>query len=837
MRPRNAGTRPDPVKVALATVADSRKSGVILVGPVGSGKTVSLHDVVRAVGSSQNLGRRQVLVVSRSPSRRELVDMPPLVREPVTGRARCIVAADDLDTWRPRALRLLADALDRRQVQLVGAVRTEGVQRVMRNLRPSPAPMLLSLEPWTGSELTAHADRVLDAPLDAMSSAALMQFSGGNPLCLVELLDQGHSTSLLRRRYETWAWTGPIDVPPVTFARVWNVLVELPHRVVDLVVLLALVQPLPLDTLLTMFSRGVLEKAASLDLVRLGARGVPTLGLSRPLDGRVALAAASALRQRAVVHQLVAAWEACPDLSEYEAGLARACLAVGIEIPLPLVGPAGRQAVRQHDVELAHGVSTIDPERSRARRLRVAALADELRLAEAAMVLSESSGPDQPHDRALSNALSAMALAAPLLGPPRSATADVYALCADVWNGHRLDHAYDRGRTLLATSLAGDERDWCLVALAAASAQLGRVDEAIEFAREAESARARGDSPALGLAIASVLGLCHLFRGNLREALNVASSLSAVGVDDGWPPAFAVGSLLAGRCALAQARPHLASLRLSESVTALGRLPTGISRRIVLESMSVAYLMSDRPGDADTVQEDAAREPVVGTPRLVVTLGDLTRAEFLMLRGLTSLAGNLAREVIEQEHRAGRRLTELLAAHLLARVQASKEAADAVVSMAETCDFVLARTYAQHASAAAIHDATALEQAAKAYDEHGLTWLAAETAAAALASAENDAPVAGWALQARRLVGQVSDQEPVSVPGWWGSAAERVAPLTAREREIAEAVMRGATSSQVAEQFSLSRRTVENHLQHIFRKLGISRREELAAYLTRMRRR
>ena len=44
-----------------------------------------------------------------------------------------------------------------------------------------------------------------------------------------------------------------------------------------------------------------------------------------------------------------------------------------------------------------------------------------------------------------------------------------------------------------------------------------------------------------------------------------------------------------------------------------------------------------------------------------------------------------------------------------------------------------------------------------------------------------------------------------------------------------------ATSAQVAAAFNLSRGcTVGNHLQHVFRKLGISRREELAAYLTRM---
>ena len=153
MGPTTAGTRPDPVTVALATVADSRKSGVILVGPVGSGKTSSLRSIVRAIGSSQNLGRRQVVVASRSPSRRESWGHASVVEgawhRGTQPRHRGRRRSRHLGS---QALHLLADALDRRQIQLVGTVRTGGVQRVLRNLRPSPAPMLLTLEPWSVAE-------------------------------------------------------------------------------------------------------------------------------------------------------------------------------------------------------------------------------------------------------------------------------------------------------------------------------------------------------------------------------------------------------------------------------------------------------------------------------------------------------------------------------------------------------------------------------------------------------------------------------------------------------------------------------------------------------------
>ncbi|MFJ1709270.1 response regulator transcription factor [Kitasatospora sp. NPDC088346] len=58
-------------------------------------------------------------------------------------------------------------------------------------------------------------------------------------------------------------------------------------------------------------------------------------------------------------------------------------------------------------------------------------------------------------------------------------------------------------------------------------------------------------------------------------------------------------------------------------------------------------------------------------------------------------------------------------------------------------------------------------------------------------------------------------------------------PLTAREQEIAWLAARGGTSRSVAEGLHLSVRTVENHLQNIYGKHGISGRAELADALGR----
>ena len=62
-------------------------------------------------------------------------------------------------------------------------------------------------------------------------------------------------------------------------------------------------------------------------------------------------------------------------------------------------------------------------------------------------------------------------------------------------------------------------------------------------------------------------------------------------------------------------------------------------------------------------------------------------------------------------------------------------------------------------------------------------------------------------------------REPVAGP---------LAPLTAREREIAILVAAGRTNREVAEQLVLSARTIEAHLRNIYAKLGVRSRVELA---------
>ncbi len=57
--------------------------------------------------------------------------------------------------------------------------------------------------------------------------------------------------------------------------------------------------------------------------------------------------------------------------------------------------------------------------------------------------------------------------------------------------------------------------------------------------------------------------------------------------------------------------------------------------------------------------------------------------------------------------------------------------------------------------------------------------------------------------------------------------------LSRREHEIAALAVSGLTARDIGERLFLSTRTVENHLQRVYTKLGVGNRHELIEYFAR----
>jgi DNA-binding CsgD family transcriptional regulator len=84
------------------------------------------------------------------------------------------------------------------------------------------------------------------------------------------------------------------------------------------------------------------------------------------------------------------------------------------------------------------------------------------------------------------------------------------------------------------------------------------------------------------------------------------------------------------------------------------------------------------------------------------------------------------------------------------------------------------------------------------------------------------------ALAASTLLADILQRcDPLHTP-----ALRSVRPsLTHRERQVATLAAQGAKSREIADQLYLSPRTVENHLQRVYTKLGVNGRDALAPAL------
>jgi DNA-binding CsgD family transcriptional regulator len=88
---------------------------------------------------------------------------------------------------------------------------------------------------------------------------------------------------------------------------------------------------------------------------------------------------------------------------------------------------------------------------------------------------------------------------------------------------------------------------------------------------------------------------------------------------------------------------------------------------------------------------------------------------------------------------------------------------------------------------------------------------------------EREALAAALAVQA---AGSTSRRADLSRPadGW---------PLSSREYEVARAIARGLTNGEIAAALTISRRTVERHVENTFAKLGVTSRAQIATWTTR----
>jgi DNA-binding CsgD family transcriptional regulator len=186
-------------------------------------------------------------------------------------------------------------------------------------------------------------------------------------------------------------------------------------------------------------------------------------------------------------------------------------------------------------------------------------------------------------------------------------------------------------------------------------------------------------------------------------------------------------------------------------------------------------------------------------------------------------------EAVEVSLRRGAYTLAASALHDLVRLGTTAGIADAFARTPDSVDSPLAIAQRAHAVAVAADDAGALCAIGVELEDRGATLLACEAfaAAAAVYRRRKEGRVAQAAeAAAQRLREQCEGARTPALTG-----LGQVAPLTQRQREVALLAAQGLSSKQIAERLILSIRTVDNYLQQVYRKFGITGRDDLADVL------
>jgi predicted ATPase/DNA-binding CsgD family transcriptional regulator len=322
--------------------------------------------------------------------------------------------------------------------------------------------------------------------------------------------------------------------------------------------------------------------------------------------------------------------------------------------------------------------------------------------------------------------------------------------------------------------------------------------------------RVLGGAATAGIATA-MLGEVESLTGRLDQAETRLRTFvewaSATGDGIGLPfGQVALARLLLGRDEPEQARQVLFPLL---ELAPLG-LPMYVSSGLVV--LGAAHLAIGDTAEAETALHEANRLAAsIDNPRLV-GLAALQLAELARRLGDVDRAQDLCHESLALCAPAGVRPCVVESLEALAGLAAQRESpTEAARLLGAASSMRQSMGLARWPADQAPHDAVVLGIRQKLGD-HGFTAAWEE----------------GGALSPQEAVAYVSrarGERKRPSTGW--------ASLTPTEREVVKLVAQGLTNPQVAERLFISRGTVKTHLAHVFTKLGLTTRAQLASEATR----
>ena len=363
---------------------------------------------------------------------------------------------------------------------------------------------------------------------------------------------------------------------------------------------------------------------------------------------------------------------------------------------------------------------------------------------------------------------------------------------------------------------------------AAALSYLGRCGDALGLIDRAIPVASESGHP-LQLAILLFTRGATLARtGQLEEARAQLAWLRDVAVTEGLLDAAGAFGVLLGEILLRQGRPATAGRILRDSCGLLSERDVLGYRPWALYGLARARAHTGELEAGTAALEEARRIQVIG--RHYDMASHLATVDLYRLQGRSDSALEAAVAGARWARSRGMLVDEAYALHACIRIAPSEEAVWRLAELATLADTALVGALADHAAAALARDPELLLDVSRRLGEMSANGMAAEAAALA-ASIYDRQGKARPSKAALRLAAELSGQCEGLVAE---AAADPANParLTKREREIATLAAAGRSSREIAEQMYLSARTVENHLHHVYVKLGVTDRAQLAEALT-----
>ncbi|HTZ15930.1 MAG TPA: LuxR C-terminal-related transcriptional regulator [Mycobacterium sp.] len=361
---------------------------------------------------------------------------------------------------------------------------------------------------------------------------------------------------------------------------------------------------------------------------------------------------------------------------------------------------------------------------------------------------------------------------------------------------------------------------WAAVATSSALALAGRFSDVHRIAdaglRAAALSESGSDRFMIGVAEATAL----TWAGDFPAAERVWERYAAMTA--GVPEAIAMGDAISGLVQLGRGALAAACAAFRDSISAMSHgFPSGWLMLVAAWSAQAEGARGDGAAAAAALRrsEDAyGPQTAVFLPEL-----ELARAWERASVGEKSAAQMHAVRAAQIARQSGMYAVEMRALHTAVRLD-DRSQTERLAELATTLNTALAEAIAEHARGLADHDGDVLDAAAKRFADLGAMAFAADAAAQAAREHERTRQRRKETKSSTRAHWLASQHE-IRTPAVHSVA--QPLPITDREREIANLVVAGLSNRQIAERLSVSVRTVEGHVYHIFAKLGIERREQL----------